>query len=217
MAKPKLIDSVENNETIYDILSSWVFVLNTKFQNRQNACIVDSISIVNNVPKKIVMSISKKCLSAEFIKANPIFNLTAIGRDTPIDVLLDLGFDTGYKHNKMDHFPHKKLGRNQIFYIHSDYSLYYMECNSTDLIEEDDHYICIARIMSITELHPEIKPLSFHYYLKNIQPIIIKKLPQEQRCTVCGYIHQGSTPPAVCPVCGQPQEYFKPHVAYIKK
>ena len=28
-------------------------------------------------------------------------------------------------------------------------------------------------------------------------------------CTVCGYIHEGDTPPAQCPVCKQPAEKFK--------
>jgi len=28
------------------------------------------------------------------------------------------------------------------------------------------------------------------------------------KCTVCGYIHQGDEPPAVCPICGAPCEKF---------
>lgn len=30
------------------------------------------------------------------------------------------------------------------------------------------------------------------------------------RCTVCGYIHKGDTPPDVCPVCGVGPEFFEP-------
>lgn len=30
------------------------------------------------------------------------------------------------------------------------------------------------------------------------------------RCTVCGYIHEGETPPDVCPVCGVGPEFFEP-------
>lgn len=36
------------------------------------------------------------------------------------------------------------------------------------------------------------------------------------RCTVCGYIHRGTEPPAVCPVCGAGREVFEPHVDEIK-
>jgi len=28
-------------------------------------------------------------------------------------------------------------------------------------------------------------------------------------CTVCGYVHEGDTPPDACPVCGAGSEYFK--------
>jgi rubrerythrin len=29
------------------------------------------------------------------------------------------------------------------------------------------------------------------------------------RCIVCGYIHDGETPPYRCPVCGAPREMFE--------
>lgn len=29
------------------------------------------------------------------------------------------------------------------------------------------------------------------------------------RCTICGYIHEGSTPPDVCPICGAGPEAFE--------
>ncbi len=29
------------------------------------------------------------------------------------------------------------------------------------------------------------------------------------RCTVCGYIHRGDSPPDECPVCGSPASYFE--------
>jgi len=28
-------------------------------------------------------------------------------------------------------------------------------------------------------------------------------------CTVCGYAHEGDTPPEVCPVCGAPASAFE--------
>ena len=28
-------------------------------------------------------------------------------------------------------------------------------------------------------------------------------------CTVCGYIHEGDTPPEVCPICGVGPESFE--------
>ncbi len=28
-------------------------------------------------------------------------------------------------------------------------------------------------------------------------------------CTVCGYVHEGTEPPEICPVCKKPAEVFK--------
>ncbi|MCY2951183.1 MAG: FAD-dependent oxidoreductase [Planctomycetota bacterium] len=34
--------------------------------------------------------------------------------------------------------------------------------------------------------------------------------PNAWRCTVCGYVHQGASPPDSCPVCGVPRSAFEP-------
>ena len=28
-------------------------------------------------------------------------------------------------------------------------------------------------------------------------------------CTICGYVHEGDTPPEKCPVCDHPRAYFQ--------
>lgn len=28
-------------------------------------------------------------------------------------------------------------------------------------------------------------------------------------CTVCGYVHEGPTPPPICPICGVPASEFR--------
>lgn len=34
--------------------------------------------------------------------------------------------------------------------------------------------------------------------------------PIKWRCRVCGYIHEGTTPPDVCPLCAHPTKFFEP-------
>ncbi len=34
--------------------------------------------------------------------------------------------------------------------------------------------------------------------------------PIKWRCSVCGYIHEGKEPPAKCPCCKHPREYYEP-------
>lgn len=34
--------------------------------------------------------------------------------------------------------------------------------------------------------------------------------PIKWKCSVCGYIHEGTEPPAKCPCCKHPREYYEP-------
>lgn len=34
--------------------------------------------------------------------------------------------------------------------------------------------------------------------------------PIKWKCSQCGYIHEGTEPPAVCPACKHPKEYYEP-------
>jgi rubrerythrin len=34
--------------------------------------------------------------------------------------------------------------------------------------------------------------------------------PIKWKCSVCGYVHEGTEPPAKCPCCRHPKEYYEP-------
>ena len=37
-----------------------------------------------------------------------------------------------------------------------------------------------------------------------------RETPIKWKCSVCGYVHEGKEPPAKCPCCQHPREYFEP-------
>lgn len=37
-----------------------------------------------------------------------------------------------------------------------------------------------------------------------------REVPIKWKCSVCGYIHEGPEPPAKCPACKHPREYYEP-------
>jgi rubrerythrin len=37
-----------------------------------------------------------------------------------------------------------------------------------------------------------------------------REQPIRWKCAVCGYIHEGTEPPAKCPCCKHPREYYEP-------
>ncbi len=37
-----------------------------------------------------------------------------------------------------------------------------------------------------------------------------RETPIKWKCSVCGYVHEGTEPPAKCPCCRHPREYYEP-------
>lgn len=37
-----------------------------------------------------------------------------------------------------------------------------------------------------------------------------REQPIKWKCSVCGYVHEGKEPPAKCPCCRHPREYYEP-------
>jgi rubrerythrin len=37
-----------------------------------------------------------------------------------------------------------------------------------------------------------------------------REQPIKWKCSVCGYVHEGTEPPAKCPCCKHPKEYYEP-------
>ena len=37
--------------------------------------------------------------------------------------------------------------------------------------------------------------------------------PIKWKCAVCGFIHEGTEPPKMCPCCKHPREYYEPEIA----
>jgi len=37
-----------------------------------------------------------------------------------------------------------------------------------------------------------------------------REKPIKWKCSVCGYVHEGTEPPAKCPSCKHPKEYYEP-------
>lgn len=66
-----------------------------------------------------------------------------------------------------------------------------------------EHFRAIAEI----ENHHRCR---FEAYLKQVQDGTVwkREKPIKWRCLVCGYIHEGTTPPDVCPACDHPYQHY---------
>lgn len=66
-----------------------------------------------------------------------------------------------------------------------------------------EHFRAIATI----EMHHRRR---FERYIKQVEEGTVWKRehPIKWQCLVCGYIHEGTTPPTVCPACDHPYQHY---------
>jgi rubrerythrin len=66
----------------------------------------------------------------------------------------------------------------------------------------------VFRAIAVAEKQHEKRYLGL---LKNIENGTVFKKPQKVvwKCRNCGYVHEGTEPPAQCPACAHPQAYFE--------
>jgi len=66
----------------------------------------------------------------------------------------------------------------------------------------------VFRSIAVAEKHHEERYMAL---AKNIKEGLVFQRPKKVRwvCRNCGYIHEGTEPPNVCPACAHPQTYYE--------
>ncbi len=76
---------------------------------------------------------------------------------------------------------------------------------------EDEGFRDIAHLFKMVaqvEAHHEARYAKLHVNLKN-GTVFKSEMPAKWYCRNCGYVHDGKSAPAKCPVCDHPQAYFE--------
>lgn len=67
----------------------------------------------------------------------------------------------------------------------------------------------IFRMIGRVEAHHEARYKKLLEMVEN-GTVYTRETPIKWKCSKCGYIHEGKTPPAKCPTCKHATEYFEP-------
>lgn len=191
-------------------LTYGLFILTAKEGDKDNGCIVNTVSQVTTEPNRIVVAVNKNNFTHDMIVRTGVFNVSILSEKSKFETYKHWGFQSGKDTDKLE----------QITFERSDNGLVY--------IAEETNAMISAKVVSMTDLGThtlfladvtDAKVLSddesvtYSYYQKNI-----KQAPADAGkkkgfiCTVCGYIYEGDTlpPDFICPLCKHPASDFKP-------
>ena len=204
-------------EAMYKI-SYGLFVLTTTDGEKQNGCIVNTVSMITDNPKRIVVFVNKANYSEELLRKTGIFNVSILTEKTPFDVFRQFGFVSGRDVDKFADKTYEKT-ENGLYYV-AEYSNAVLSARVVDCYDYDTHTLFVAEVTEAKTLSQD-KSATYEYYQNNIKPkaptsasapVAENKKPKAWVCKICGYTHEDENlpPDFVCPWCKHPAEDFEP-------
>ncbi len=191
-------------------LSYGLFVLTAKDGTKDNGCIINTVQMVTDNPKKISVTVNKANHTHDMIKNTGVFNVSVLSTDAPFSVFEQFGFSSG---RDTDKFEGEEITRteNGISYISKNTNAVI----SGKVVNEIDcgtHTLFIAEVTyaSVLSTTPS---MTYAYYFENVKPKPAAKQEEKKGyvCKICGYIYEGDELPAdfICPLCKHGAEDFE--------
>lgn len=191
-------------------LTYGLFILTAKENDKDNGCIVNTVSQVTTEPNRIIVAVNKHNLTHDMIVHTGEFNVSVLTENSKFGTYKHWGFQSGRDADKTEAVS---LGRseNGIVYIMEETNAF-LSARVVSMTDLGTHTLFLADVTDGAVLSDE-PSVTYAYYQANIKA---KPAASEKRkgfiCTVCGYIYEGDVLPDdfICPWCKHPASDFKP-------
>ena len=190
-------------------LTYGLFVLTTTDGEKQNGCIVNTVSMITDNPKRITVFVNKANYTEELLRKTGVFNVSVLTEKTPFDIFKQFGFASGRDTDKFANTAYPKT-ENGLYYI-PEYANAVLSGKVIDAYDYGTHTLFVAEVTEGKVLSSD-KSVSYEYYLSNIKPKSQAEKSNTEKwvCKICGYVHEGEMPDDfICPWCKHPKEDFE--------
>lgn len=197
-----------NNKAMYK-LSYGLFILTAREGERDNGCIVNTVTQVTAEPNRIAVAVNKSNLTHDMICRTGVFNVSILTNSTKFDTIKHWGFQSGRDADKMEEISISR-SENGLVYIAQECNAY-ISAKVISTIDLGSHTLFLADVTD-AELLSDEESVTYSYYQKHIKNAAPKTASKGFICTVCGYIYEGDVLPAdfICPWCNHPASDFEP-------
>ena len=160
-------------------LSYGMYIVSSKDGDKINAQLSNTVVQISPEPPTMLISVSKKNLTHEFIQKNGIFTINIIPEICEMKDIGQFGFRTGRDFDKFKSCNYK-LGKNGAPII-IDKSIGYVECDVINTIDCDSHTIFIGKVTETEMINPELEPMTYDYYFKTLKGKLSKNATHYQK------------------------------------
>lgn len=190
-------------------LSYGLYILTAREGDKDNGCIINTVTQVTAEPNQIAVAINKQNYTHGMILRTGRFNVSVLTTESRFETYKHWGFQSGANTDKLERIEYQRA-ENGIVYIASECNAY-LSAQVVSVMDLGTHSLFLAEVTGAAVLSDK-DSVTYDYYQKNI-----KEIPKMEKktgfiCTVCGYIYEGETLPDdfICPWCKHPASDFVP-------
>ena len=189
-------------------LTYGLFVLTTK-DGKDNGCIVNTVSMLTNTPKRVTVYVDKSNYTEEIIRKTGMFNACVLTEKTPFAIFEKFGFVSGRDKDKIAENEYPRT-ENGLVYL-NEYSNAVISAKVIGAHDYGTHTLFVGEVTEAKKLSDD-NSVTYDYYQANIKPRPNATPSDKEKwvCKVCGYEHEGPLPEDfICPWCTHPAEDFE--------
>lgn len=209
MNKVDVIEAELDNNAFFK-LSYGLFILSSRYQDKDNACIVNTVQLLTDNPKRILVSVNKMNYTHELIDKSNSFAVSILSTKCGFDIFKRFGFVSGRDVNKFEGMEVNRTASG-LAYI-KDVSNAVLEGRVIGKHDYDTHTIFVAEVVEAKILNEE-PSMTYQYYFDNVKPKPIGTEVKKRGyvCEICGYVYEGDELPKdfICPLCKHGVDAFK--------
>ena len=185
-------------------------MLTAREANRDNGCIINTVTQLTDSPKRISIAVNKQNLTHDMILKTGVFNVSILSERAPFAIFKHYGFQSGRDTDKFAGVPALARAQNGIYYL-PDSTNAFLSGKVTQTIDLGTHTLFIADVTEARVLS-DAPSMTYAYYFENVKP---KPAALEKKtgwvCKICGYVYEGEElpPDFICPLCKHGAEDFE--------
>ncbi len=186
-----------------------LYIVSTNDGERDNGCVVNTVSQSAGTPLTVTVSINKSNLTHDTAKKTGKMNVNCLTTSTPFSVFENFGFRSGRDADKFENIPSWR-GENGLLFLRDNVNSV-MSLEVRDYVDLGSHGLFICDVTAAHVISKD-ESLTYAYYHKYVKPKPAAPKKKGYVCKICGYVYEGDPLPAdfVCPLCKHGAEDFEP-------
>ena len=199
-----------DNTAMYKITYG-LYMLTTTDGEKQNGCIVNTVNMLTDNPKRVTVFVNKANYTEELLRKTGVFNVSVLTKSAPFELFKQFGFVSGRDKDKFEGGRYE-TSENGLYYL-PEHANALISGKVVDCYDYGTHTLFVAEVTEAKKLSDE-ESVSYEYYQAHIkQKPQAAATPTDKEkwvCKVCGYTHEGELPDDfICPWCKHPASDFE--------